>query len=193
MAAKIKLQRRGAKNKPFYRVIVQDESGAPVSSVVEILGTYNPLVEPTIFDVDKEKTLTWIKNGAKPTDKVRILLGKAGILPPIDLASLPKRKSKKEEKAAAEAAGKESHLKKLSPKKPSLLKGKRNLKQSLKQKNQKKKRKKKNQQNNPPPLKLRRTSLKTCPPKLIKRRRMRRKGGRLKKRQTRRGRNEGTS
>ncbi len=107
MAAKIKLQRRGAKNKPFYRVIVQDESGAPVSSVVEILGTYNPLVEPTIFDVDKEKTLTWIKNGAKPTDKVRILLGKAGILPPIDLASLPKRKSKKEEKAAAEAAGKE--------------------------------------------------------------------------------------
>ncbi|MBU1027021.1 MAG: 30S ribosomal protein S16 [Candidatus Margulisbacteria bacterium] len=107
MAAKIKLQRRGTKNKPFYRVIVQDESGAPVSNIVEVLGTYNPMVEPSKFEVDKEKTLAWIKNGATPTDKVRILLGKAGILEPVDLASLTKRKSKKEEKAAAEAAGKE--------------------------------------------------------------------------------------
>lgn len=99
MAAKIKLQRKGAKNKPFYRVVVQDESAARDGRVVEVLGQYNPLVEPSLFEVDKEKTLAWISKGAKPTEKVRILLGKAGILPPIDLASLPKRKPRAEEKA----------------------------------------------------------------------------------------------
>ena len=99
MAAKIKLQRKGAKNKPFYRVVVQDESAARDGRVVEVLGQYNPLVEPSLFEVDKEKTLSWISKGAKPTEKVRILLGKAGILPPIDLASLLKRKPRAEEKA----------------------------------------------------------------------------------------------
>ena len=102
MAAKIKLQRIGTKNRPFYRVVVQDESAATCSRVIDVLGQYNPIGEPTTFTVDKEKTLTWIKKGAEPTDKVRILLGKAGVLPPVDLAILPKRKTKGE--ALAEAA-----------------------------------------------------------------------------------------
>lgn len=95
----------GTKSKPFYRVVVQDESAAPRSKVVEILGVYRPLKEPTAFEVDRDKTLDWIKKGAEPTEKVRILLGKAGILPPVDLASLPKRKKKTEAPAevAAEA------------------------------------------------------------------------------------------
>ena len=80
-------------------MVVQDESAARDGRVVEVLGQYNPLVEPSLFEVDKEKTLSWISKGAKPTEKVRILLGKAGILPPIDLASLPKRKPRAEEKA----------------------------------------------------------------------------------------------
>ncbi|OGB88009.1 30S ribosomal protein S16 [candidate division WOR-1 bacterium RIFCSPLOWO2_02_FULL_46_20] len=105
MAAKIKLQRKGAKSKPFYRVVVQDESAASASSIIEILGTYNPLKEPSVFDVDKEKTLAWIKKGAKPTDKVRLLLGKVGILPPVNLALLPKKKSKIELKAEAGKEG----------------------------------------------------------------------------------------
>lgn len=96
MAAKIKLQRVGAKNQPYYRVVVQDEAATPSSNVVAILGKYHPLKEPAIFEVDREKTLDWIKKGAKPTDKVRILLGKAGVLPAIDLAALPKRKKKGE-------------------------------------------------------------------------------------------------
>lgn len=96
MAAKIKLQRVGTKNRPFYRVVVQDESATPSSRVIEILGQYQPLSEPTMFNVDKDKALAWIKKGAMPTDKVRILLGKAGILPPIDLTALPKRKKKGE-------------------------------------------------------------------------------------------------
>ena len=96
MSAKIKLQRVGTKNKPFYRVVVQDEAFSTVGRVVEVLGKYHPLQDPSLFEVNREKTLDWIKKGAKPTGKVRILLGKAGILPKIDLASLPKKKAKGE-------------------------------------------------------------------------------------------------
>ncbi|MBU0502100.1 MAG: 30S ribosomal protein S16 [Candidatus Margulisbacteria bacterium] len=92
----MKLQRKGTKNKPFYRVVIQDESAARDSSVIEILGTYNPLQNPALFQVDEQKTKDWLAKGATPTDKVRILLGKAGVMEPIDLASLPKRKSKQE-------------------------------------------------------------------------------------------------
>ncbi len=104
MAAKIKLQRMGAKNQPYYRVVVQDESSSTVGRVIEVLGKYHPLKEPTLMEVDREKTLEWIKKGAKPTDKVRILLGKAGILPPVDLAALPKKKAKGETEKPTEAA-----------------------------------------------------------------------------------------
>jgi small subunit ribosomal protein S16 len=94
LSAKIKLQRKGSKNKPFYRVVVQDERDAPRGRVIEVLGTYNPLVEPSLFNVDKEKTLAWMAQGAQPTEKLRILLGKAGILSPIDLTVLTKKQSK---------------------------------------------------------------------------------------------------
>ncbi|MCU0640866.1 MAG: 30S ribosomal protein S16 [Candidatus Margulisbacteria bacterium] len=107
MSAKIKLQRVGTKNQPSYRVVVQDEARPTVARVVATLGTYQPLKEPTEFTVNKELTLDWIRKGAKPTEKVRILLGKAGVLPPIDLAALPKRKKKGEvpaEETAAPAA-----------------------------------------------------------------------------------------
>lgn len=104
MSTKIKLQRKGTKKKPFYRIVVQDESDATDSRVIEMIGRYNPLVEPAIFEVDKEKISAWLAKGARPTDRVRILLGKAGILPPVDLASRPKRKpkSKGEEEAKPE-------------------------------------------------------------------------------------------
>lgn len=111
MAAKIKLQRIGAKNQPYYRVVVQDESAATKGRVIEVLGQYHPLREPTLFEVSKEKILEWIKKGAKPTEKVRILLGKAGILPPIDLSALTKKKKKGEaepEAAAEKPAAAES-------------------------------------------------------------------------------------
>lgn len=94
----------GTKSKPFYRVVIQDESATPSSNVVEVIGKYHPLAGSATFEVDKEKTLAWLKKGAMPTDRVRILLGKAGIMPPVDLASLPKRKKKGEAAAAPEEA-----------------------------------------------------------------------------------------
>ncbi|MBU0573587.1 MAG: 30S ribosomal protein S16 [Candidatus Margulisiibacteriota bacterium] len=105
MAPKIKLQRVGAKNKPKYRIIVQEERAKLNGSVIEILGQYNPRKEPSLFEFDKEKMEKWIKNGAQPTEKVRILLGKAGVLPPVDLQSLTKRKSKSQQEEQPAAAG----------------------------------------------------------------------------------------
>ncbi|OGC11868.1 30S ribosomal protein S16 [candidate division WOR-1 bacterium RIFOXYA12_FULL_52_29] len=100
MAAKIKLQRVGTKNRPVYRLVVQDESRSPSSAVINVLGNYQPGIETPLFNLKDEQIKEWLKKGAQPTEKVRILLGKAGIMSPIDLASLPKRKSKKEVPAA---------------------------------------------------------------------------------------------
>ncbi|MBI5400281.1 30S ribosomal protein S16 [Candidatus Saganbacteria bacterium] len=96
MAAKIKLQRQGTRNKPFYRVVIQDESAPRNGKVVAILGQYNPLKEPSEFVINKDKVLDWLGKGVQPTDKVRILLGKAGILPAVNLAALPKKKARAE-------------------------------------------------------------------------------------------------
>ena len=80
MAVKIRLRRIGAKKSPFYRVIIADERSPRNGRFIEEIGTYNPMTEPAVITVDAEKAQTWIKNGAQPTDTVRGLLKKAGVL-----------------------------------------------------------------------------------------------------------------
>ncbi len=77
---KIRLRRMGAKKAPFYRIIVADSRSPRDGRCIEEIGTYNPLAEPAAIKVDAEKAQTWIKNGAQPTDTVRGLLKKAGVL-----------------------------------------------------------------------------------------------------------------
>ena len=77
---KIRLRRVGAKNKPIYRVVVADSRSARDGSFIETIGRYNPLTEPAIIDINEEKALEWLKRGAQPTDTVRSLLQKSGIL-----------------------------------------------------------------------------------------------------------------
>ena len=101
MAPKIKLQRVGTSKQPKYRVIIQDCRQKLGGKVIEILGIYHPRQTPALFEVSKDKILDWIKKGAQPTDKVRILLGKAGILSAVDTTKLNKRKSKKAAEASA--------------------------------------------------------------------------------------------
>lgn len=100
MAPKIKLQRVGTKNQPKYRVVIQETREKLGGKVIDILGIYHPRNEPSVFEVSQEKVQDWLKKGAQPTEKVRILLGKAGIMPPVDLSVKTKRKPKKEEKPA---------------------------------------------------------------------------------------------
>ena len=77
---KIRLRRMGAKKAPYYRIVVADARAPRDGRCIEEIGTYNPLTEPATVTVDVEKAQTWIKNGAQPTDTVRNLLKKAGVL-----------------------------------------------------------------------------------------------------------------
>ena len=77
---KIRLRRMGAKKAPYYRIVVADARSPRDGRCIEGIGTYNPLTEPAVITVDAEKAQTWIKNGAQPTDTVRGLLKKAGVL-----------------------------------------------------------------------------------------------------------------
>ena len=73
---KIRLQRVGKKKAPFYHIVVADSKSPRDGKIIEQIGTYNPMVEPSEIVLDKEKVEKWIKNGAKPTDTVKYLLEK---------------------------------------------------------------------------------------------------------------------
>ena len=77
---KIRLRRLGAKKAPFYRVVVADSRYPRDGRFIEEIGTYNPLSDPAEIKIDSERAQQWIKNGAQPTDTVRALLKKTGVL-----------------------------------------------------------------------------------------------------------------
>ena len=77
---KIRLRRMGAKKNPFYRIVVADSRSPRDGRCIEEIGTYNPLTEPATIQVDADKVKTWIQNGAQPTDTVRGILKKAGVI-----------------------------------------------------------------------------------------------------------------
>ena len=77
---KIRLRRMGAKKAPYYRIVVADSHFPRDGRFIEEIGTYNPLNEPSTVTVDAERAQTWIKNGAQPTDTVKTLLKKAGVI-----------------------------------------------------------------------------------------------------------------
>ncbi len=80
MAVKIRLRRMGAKKAPFYRVVVADSRYPRDGRFIEELGCYDPTKEPADVRLDAEKAKKWIANGAQPTDTVRALLKKNGVL-----------------------------------------------------------------------------------------------------------------
>jgi len=84
---KIRLRRMGRRNKPFYRVVVADSRSPRDGKFIDIIGHYNPLTDPATISIDEEKTLKWLKYGAQPTDTVRSLLGKLGIMDKVKPAS----------------------------------------------------------------------------------------------------------
>jgi small subunit ribosomal protein S16 len=77
---KIRLRRMGAKKAPFYRLVVADSRFPRDGRFIEELGTYNPLTDPADVHIDAEKVREWIKNGAQPTETVRSLLKKQGVI-----------------------------------------------------------------------------------------------------------------
>lgn len=80
MAVKMRLTRMGAKKAPFYRVIVADSRSPRDGRFIEELGYYNPLSNPVEIKIDAEKAKKWLGNGAQPTETVKALLKKSGIV-----------------------------------------------------------------------------------------------------------------
>jgi len=70
----------GAKKSPFYRIVVADSRSPRDGRFIETVGTYNPVANPAIVDINEEKALQWLQNGAKPSDTVRNLLSSQGIM-----------------------------------------------------------------------------------------------------------------
>ncbi len=77
---KIRLRRMGRRNRPFYRVVIADIRSPRDGKFIEIIGHYNPLTDPATISIDEEKALKWLRYGAQPTDTVRSLLSKLGIM-----------------------------------------------------------------------------------------------------------------
>lgn len=80
MAVKIRLKRMGAKKAPFYRVIVADSRSPRDGRFIDTIGTYNPLTTPAEIKINEESAIKWLNNGATPTDTVKNLFSKAGIM-----------------------------------------------------------------------------------------------------------------
>ena len=80
MAVKIRLRRMGAKKAPFYRIVVADSRYPRDGRFIEEIGYVNPMTNPPDVKLDSEKAQQWIKNGAQPTDTVKDILKKQGVL-----------------------------------------------------------------------------------------------------------------
>ncbi len=80
MSVKIRLRRMGAKKAPFYRVVVADSRSPRDGKFIEEIGYYNPITEPAEIKIDAEKAKKWLSTGAQPSDTVRKLLKKSGII-----------------------------------------------------------------------------------------------------------------
>ncbi|MBE6161433.1 MAG: 30S ribosomal protein S16 [Firmicutes bacterium] len=93
MAVKLRLKRMGAKQKPFYRIVAADSRTKRDGKFLDNVGTYNPIKNPAEITVNEEKALYWLSQGAIPTDTVRNILSKNGVM-----KKFAESKSKKESK-----------------------------------------------------------------------------------------------
>jgi small subunit ribosomal protein S16 len=76
---KLRLQRFGTKKRPFYRIVAADSKKKRDGRYLEIVGLYDPTEDPTLIDIDGEKAIHWLLNGASPSDTVKSLLKQKGI------------------------------------------------------------------------------------------------------------------
>ena len=80
MAVKLRLQRHGTTKRPYYRLVVADSRDKRDGRYLEIIGSYDPTKNPTEIKIDEERALEWLLKGAQPTDTVKNLLSKAGVI-----------------------------------------------------------------------------------------------------------------
>jgi small subunit ribosomal protein S16 len=99
MAVKIRLKRTGMKKAASFRVVVADARSPRDGRIIENIGWYNPRVEPSAIEINEERALSWLNNGAQPSEAVADLMRRKGILERFNQA----KQSKTAEKAAEQA------------------------------------------------------------------------------------------
>ncbi len=98
---RMRLTRVGAKKRPSYRVVVADSRAPRDGRHVDIIGQYDPMTSPATVNLDIERAVKWLRNGAQPSDRVRILLRHSGVLKAHEEARLADKRARKEADAAA--------------------------------------------------------------------------------------------
>ena len=91
MSVKIRLKRMGSKKRPFYRIVVADSRSPRDGRFIETVGTYNPLTEPEQVTLKDEAIMNWLSNGAQPSDTVRNILSKQGVMKKFHEAKFSKK------------------------------------------------------------------------------------------------------
>ena len=91
MSVKIRLKRMGSKKRPFYRIVVSDSRSPRDGRFIETVGTYNPLTEPEQVTLKEEAIMNWLSNGAQPSDTVRNILSKQGVMKKFHEAKFSKK------------------------------------------------------------------------------------------------------
>ena len=79
MSVRIRLKRLGAKKRPFYRVVVADQRSPRDGRIIEQIGKYHPLEDPSLIEFDEERAMHWLRVGAQPSNTVKVLMNKVGI------------------------------------------------------------------------------------------------------------------
>ena len=113
MSVKLRLQRLGKKRQPFYRIVAADARSPRDGKFIEVVGTYNPRTNPPEVLIKEDRAIKWLKNGAQPTDTVRSLFRKEGILLKYHLMRKKVEPEKIEEALQQFKAKQEEKLKKL--------------------------------------------------------------------------------
>jgi len=114
MAVKLRLKRMGAKQKPFYRIIVADSRSPRDGRFIETVGTYDPIKKADNITVNEDRIAYWLDNGAQPTDTVKSLLSKTGVWANYKnskVKSAPKKAVKAEKEVKEEKATKKTTTK----------------------------------------------------------------------------------
>ena len=94
MAVKLRLRRMGAKKRPFYRIVAADSRAPRDGRFIEEIGYYNPIETPAVVKIDEEKAQKWLSTGAIPTDTVRDLFSKQGIMKKFHESKMTKKDNK---------------------------------------------------------------------------------------------------
>jgi small subunit ribosomal protein S16 len=129
MPVKLRLQRHGKKGKPFFHIVAADARSPRDGKYIERIGSYNPNTNPATIVLDNEKALTWLQNGAQPTDTMRAMLSYRGVLFALHLhKGVAKGALTQDEADARLAAWRESKEAKIQAKRDSLSKGKEDAK-----------------------------------------------------------------